>query len=436
MQNKQKIAVIGGGITGIAACLELAKKGDFEITLFEKEENLGGLSTWFDCDGVIWDKYYHVVLSTDSVTLAFISELGLEDQIFWRETKTGFYGQGKLVPMSTTLDFLRFPFMSLWQKFRMGLGIIYSARVSNSSRLDKIFAREWLTKVFGRRVYENIWEPLLRSKLGDAREKTSALFIWATIQRLYGARQGQSKKEQMGHIRGGYYTILQAATKKLEQAGVTLRTAEPVLEVQTSPEGHAIVTRNGQYTFDKAIFTTDCPTTLNLLRPATAPYWENLAAIDYLSVFCVVFILSRKLSPYYVINLLDKDLPFTGIIEPTNIISPEDTDGKHIVFLPKYAPATDSIHNCTNDEIMETFTRHLKNVFPDLEDSHILQKKLHKTRYVQPIQALEYQQNLPTFSTPIPGIYVVNTSMIINSTLNNNTAISLAKRCISHILSL
>ena len=85
-----------------------------------------------------------------------------------------------------------------------GMGIVYSSRIKDPGRLDRIVVREWLTRVFGRRVYENIWEPLLRSKLGDAREKTSAAFIWATINRLYGARgSGGSKKERMGHVSGG-----------------------------------------------------------------------------------------------------------------------------------------------------------------------------------------------------------------------------------------
>jgi len=434
MLEKQTIAVVGGGMSGIAACLELAKTGKFEITLLEKEDQLGGLSTWFQWQDVIWDKFYHVMLSTDHVTLDLVSELDLQHKLFWKETKTGFYGKGQLVSMSTAMDFLRFPFMSLWQKFRMGLGIIYSSRLSNPSKLDKLFAREWLTRVFGRRVYENIWEPLLRSKLGEAREQTSALFIWATIHRLYGARQGQSKKEKMGHVQGGYHSILTAAAKKLTEAGITIRTGEPVQEISSSSP-YSVVTAKGNYQFDQVLLTIDCPSILNILRPAPDSYWNNLAAINYLSVYCVVLIISRKLSPYYVINLLDKDLPFTGVIEATNVVSPEETGGKHIVFLPKYAPSDDPIHTLSDDEIIADFTQHLQRMFPDLHNDQILHQTLHKARYVQPVQTLDYQHNLPRFQTPMPGLHIVNTAMIINSTLNNNNSLSLAQQCVQAICS-
>ena len=233
MDKKQSIAVVGGGMTGIAAALELAKSGKFDVTLFEQADHLGGMSDYYTWNDITWDRFYHVILSTDTLMIDFIKEIGLEDQLFWKETKSGFYGDGKLVSMSTMMDFLKFPFLSLWQKFRLGLGILYSSRINDPKNLEKIYVRQWLTKVFGRRVYEKIWDPLLRSKLGDAREKTSAAFIWATINRLYGARNAENKQEKMGHVHGGYKTILDAAEKKLKQYGVQILLNSPVTKIES-----------------------------------------------------------------------------------------------------------------------------------------------------------------------------------------------------------
>jgi protoporphyrinogen oxidase len=431
---KKTIAIIGGGISGIVASMALARTGRFDVTLFEKEDKLGGLSTWFESHNVIWDKYYHVVLSTDTETIDFISELGLQEKIFWRETKSGFLGQGRLVSMSSALDFLRFPFMSLWQKFRMGIGILYTSKIRNPSRLDKIFAKQWLSTIFGRRVYENIWEPLLRSKLGEAREKTSALFIWATIHRLYGTRQGKEKKEKMGHVHGGYHAIIKAAAKKLTENNVIVHDSETVLALNVDAKPYSLVTSKSRYQFDQVLFTVDCPTILGILNKPQGDYWHNLDHIDYLGIFCVVLFITKQLSPYYVINLLDKELPFTGIIEATNVVSPTETGNKHIVFLPKYAPSDDPMYSRTDKEIIDLFIDHLKKAFPGLHDEEIVYKGIHKTRYVQPIQTLRYQENIPAFNSPIPDVFIVNTSMIVNSTLNNNTSISLARECVRTIL--
>ena len=175
-------------MTGISAALRLGQEPNLEVTLIEKADHLGGLSDYFSWGPVTWDRFYHVVLSTDEVLIGFLSDLGLEKNLRFTETKSGFFGDGRLVSLSSNSDFLRFPFLSLWQKCRLALGVLYSASFKDGSRLDQLYVRQWLTSVFGRRVYEQIWDPLLRSKLGSAREETSAAFIWATIRRLYGAR--------------------------------------------------------------------------------------------------------------------------------------------------------------------------------------------------------------------------------------------------------
>jgi protoporphyrinogen oxidase len=435
--NPQKsIAVIGGGMTGISAALELAKSGAFEVTLFEKNDKLGGLSGYYQWENVVWDRFYHVILSTDSRMLEFMHDLGLDHELFWRDTRSGFYGRGKLVSMSTALDFIRFPFMSLWQKLRMGLGILYSVRIKNPSRLDRLYVRVWLTRVFGRRVYENIWEPLLRSKLGNAREKTSAAFIWATITRLYGARKGENKKERMGHVNGGYSSILTAAEGLLRERGVVIRTGEAVTALETAPGMPlTIVAGTKKYSFDKVLLTVDCPTILTIVSPPSAhKYWDTMRQVSYLGICCVMLILDRKLSPYYVINLLDKELPFTGIIEATNVVSPSQVAGRHLVYLPKYAPADDAVWSLKDGEVLDQFVSHLKKVFPDLLESQILHGVVFRERYVQPLHELGALERTIGHVAPLSNVYVANSSMLTHTTLNNNAAISLAQRVVGDIV--
>jgi len=438
-------------MTGLSCALELAKNTDpanTKITVFEKNESLGGLSSAYTWQDVSWDRYYHVVLSSDGPLQEFLAEIGVADQLFWRETKTGFYGNGKLVSFSSTWDFIKFPFISLWGKFRLGIGIIRSSRISDPAKLDQIFVREWLTTIFGRRLYEQLWEPLLRSKLGAARERTSAAFIWATINRLFGARESGAQKEKMGHVRGGYQTILDAAESTLTGLGVEVITQAKVVSVASNPNGVVTVSYHkpsGQNksadqtdspreeTFDKVIFTTPCQTILTTLETHIKSnpniYWENLAAVEYLAIACVFLVLKRPLSPYYVTNLLDKRLPFTGVIEATNIVAPEDVGGKHLVYLPKYMPGDDPVQSWSDEKIIEEFIGAVKLIHPDLTEEDILHRNVFRELYVQPLQEVNYLQRLGGFLTPMSNVYVVNTSMIYNSTLNNNAAVNLGKQC-------
>ena len=434
MKSNENIAVIGGGMTGSTAALRLAQAGH-SVTLYEASDHLGGLSDSYTWNGITWDRFYHVVLSTDTKLIGILEELGLDDELFWKETKSGFYGEGKLVSMSNMGDFLTFPFLSLWQKFRLGFGILRSTRTKDTDRLDKIFVREWLIRMFGRRVYERMWDPLLRSKLGDNRNKTSAAFIWATINRLYGARSGEAKTEKMGHVRGGYATILTEMKRLLETLGVDINLGKAVDAVVAAEDGVLVKAAGVESLYDKVLLTVPSPEVLRLIGNATSDdsYWKALQNVHYLGVLCQFLVLDRQLSPYYVTNLLDTTLPFTGIIEVTNIIDPSHFEGRHIVYLPKYVSLDDPAWDQPDEVVTERFIQGLKKVHPQLSNDAIQHTRLFRERFVQPLQELNYLDETRGIATPLPNVFLANSTMLYNSTLNNNAAISLAEEAVSII---
>jgi len=441
---KESVAVVGGGISGIAAAIELAKSGRFEVTIFEKEAKLGGLSSSHEWQDLICDRFYHVILPSDHHLLGFIKELGLEEKIFWQETKSGFYGEKRLVSFSSSLDFIRFPFLSLWQKFRLGTGILRSVRLQDPQKIDGILARDWLIKVFGRRVYANFWEPLLRSKFGAAKSRVSSTFIWATIHRLYGARSSSRKQEKMGQVRGGYHIILRAAEKRLSELNVKIRTGAEVSrarydgkesEASRPNERVFLSTEAGDFRFNKVLFTVPSPLIFRILDDSLdQDYWQKLKGTQYLGVICVLLILGRKLSPYYLINLLDQELPFTGIIETTNILSPDDIHNGHLVYLPRYLTEDDPINDFSDDQIRRLFLAGLRRVFPDLGNEEILHVKVFREKYVQPLPGLGSLKNMPTYRTPLANVFLANSSLIRSSTLNNNAAVQIAQEAAQTIL--
>ena len=119
------IGILGGGITGLTAAFYLLRAGH-EVTLMEARPQLGGLASYFNFGSFWWDKFYHCILTSDSALLQLIADLDLENELRWTETKVGFFSCGELHSMTTTMEFLRFPVLSLWNKLRLGLGIIYT----------------------------------------------------------------------------------------------------------------------------------------------------------------------------------------------------------------------------------------------------------------------------------------------------------------------
>ena len=58
---------------------------------------------------------------SDLNTRKILKEIGLENDLRWVETKTGFYSNGNLYSMSNIIEFFKFPPINLIDKFRLGL---------------------------------------------------------------------------------------------------------------------------------------------------------------------------------------------------------------------------------------------------------------------------------------------------------------------------
>ena len=74
---------------------------------------LGGLTTYHDYGSFYWDRFYHGLVPTDRHLIGFLKEIGLEDHLKWDKISTGFYVDEQYYPMTSGLEFLRFPPVSL-----------------------------------------------------------------------------------------------------------------------------------------------------------------------------------------------------------------------------------------------------------------------------------------------------------------------------------
>ena len=419
------IAVVGGGISGLAAALELAGPGRSRVTLFEGSDHLGGLCAPYRFEDIVCDRYYHVILPSDAQTLAFLDGLGLTPRICWTESRSGFFKDGRIVSFSSTSDFLKFPFLTLWQKFRLGTGILRGARARSPAALAGVPASAWLKSVFGAKVAGLFWDPLLRSKLGEARHEAPASFIAATIRRLNDARAGANKKEMMGSVQGGYAAVFEAARSRLIAAGAKIRLATPVRGLRSRDGSVILETPTGCEEFDRALLAVP-DSEIRRIRGGP-PEEHGPDGGDRLGIVCVLLVLRRSLTPYYVLNLLDTSLPFTGVIESTNVIPPEAFGGRHLVYLPKYVTPDDPARTAPDADILRDFLGGLSRIVPDLAPEEILHARVFRDDDVMPLPRLGAGAEPLDYRTPWPGVYRANASLLRDDTLNNNAVLKIAR---------
>ncbi len=427
--------IIGGGIMGMTLAHRLSQAGH-KATIFESAPEVGGLVSSWKMDDVEWDKFYHVILLSDFRTRNILKDIGLDDKIEWVETKTGFYINGKLYSMSDTIEFLKFPTLNLIDKFRLGLTIIVASKIKNWKKLEKIPVTQWLKKWSGNNTYNKIWLPLLRAKLGESYKKTSAVFIWATIQRLYGARRSGLKKEMFGFVIGGYKTVIQSFKKTLIDEGVIIKTNYTAKEVISSNNNKPQINfTNGLCEqFDEVIVTLPASIAAKLCTSLSAAEINRLNNIEYLGVICVAVLLDKPISNFYITNITDSEIPFTGIIEMSALVNKKYLGGKSLVYLPKYVVDKDPLFNEPDEAIKKYFINNFKKMYPWLTDDNIKFAGVARAKHVITVAKLDYSEMLQGVKTSMPHVYIVNTSHIKDGTLNVNETVKVAETKLEEIL--
>lgn len=475
----ERVAIVGSGFLGMTLALRLAKSGH-SVTIFESGEEIGGLASAWKIGDVVWDKHYHVTLASDKFTRKLVEELGLGDDYNWVETKTGFYTDGELFSMSDTKEFLSFPPLDLISKLRLGSTIFFASRVKDWKRLEAILVEDWLTKLSGKKTFDKIWKPLLKAKLGEAYKRTSAAFIWATIQRMYAARNSGLKKESFGYVRGGYARVLKRFGDVLAENGVDIRLNTPVESIKKLENGKIRVsipstrrrsdsksytmpqkTKYGMLqtataiapgfsgaflsepdlqpanafkfrgngvgdTFDKVILTCPSNVAAEIAPQLTTAEQQALKKIQYQGIVCASVLMKCSLSNFYITNITD-EMPFTGVIEMSALVDKKEFGRCSLIYLPKYVAPDDELFQKSDDEIQRIFLNGLGKMYSHFSPKDVLAFKVSRVRQVFPLPVLNYSRDLPSMRTSVDGLHVVNSSHIVNGTLNVNETVQLAE---------
>ena len=435
--ESERWAIVGGGFLGMTLAYRLARQGR-NVTLFESADRIGGLASAWNLGDIVWDRHYHVTLMSDTYLRSLLDELGLEKEMEWVETRTGFYTDGKLYSMSNTLEFLRFPPLSLPDKIRLGATIFYASKVKDWKRLERTLVADWLRRLSGNRTFEKIWLPLLRAKLGENYKKASAAFIWAIIARMYAARRTGLKKEMFGYVPGGYARNIERFSEALIEQGVCIKRSHRAREVRSLNGGEVeIEFDNGnRERFDRVVLTMASPVAARLCPELSEEEKLRLNRIQYQGIICASLLLKQPLADYYVTNITEDWVPFTAVIEMSALVDRKEFGGNSLVYLPKYVDPDDPAFSLSDRELEDMFMEALMRMYPHLRRDDLLAFRVSREKYVLALSTLNYSEQLPSMTTSIPGLEIINSAHIVNGTLNVNETIQLAERAAERLLSL
>lgn len=428
-QSQQHSIVVGGGMVGLVMALRLREAGH-RVTLLERSEVVGGLTASHAVGPVSWDQHYHVTLASDSAWRSVLRELGLDDSIIWKTTRTACLANGTLLPVSSPIEFLKFSPISLVDRVRLGATLFWATLVKDGRKLEQVPVERWLRRLSGNSAFDRFWKPLLRAKLGTAYTEASAAFIWATAQRLGKARKNGLDAEKFGYVPGGYAKTIATFAEHLRAKGVEIRTSIDISSIDT---GRVVFTDGSVLTGDDVVVTASAKAARSLISGLSATETALLDQIRYQGVIDVSLVLPKPLCDYYLTYLLD-DTILTGVVDMSSLVDASELNGHGLVYLPRYAAPEDPLFELSDDEIVRRFTDDLARVYPQFDPAQIVASRVAKVREVFSVPTLGYSDRVLNFRTSVPGVWIANGSQIVNGTLNVDESVQLAERAVRAVL--
>jgi oxygen-dependent protoporphyrinogen oxidase len=315
-----RIAIIGGGIAGLAAAYELEKARQagaaVEYTLYEERARLGGSLASEIVGGAVLERGPDSFLTEKPAAAELCRELGLGGElipsndaarktyIVTRNRLTAlpdglmFLVPTKLVPTALTRLF------SMRTKMRMALELLHPPRPSEGDESVAALVK----RHFGQEAVDRLADPLLSGIYGGDATQLSAQTVLPRLVEMetkYGSltrgmlaahrkmramTKSSSKTQNSGTaiftaLRGGMGQLVDAITARLDAASV--RTATPVSGIEKTAQGWRVKTGGVSEEFDALIVAASAWIAGELLTPVDAELGTELGGIPYSSSITV-----------------------------------------------------------------------------------------------------------------------------------------------------
>ncbi|MBV8437289.1 MAG: protoporphyrinogen oxidase [Silvibacterium sp.] len=308
----KRVAVVGGGISGVAAAYQLAQQG-IEFALFEATQRLGGIVETVRREGFVIECGPDSWVTEKPWARELAVELGLESEIIlsndqWR--RTYLLEGGRLVPMP---DGMRMMVPTQWEPVLNSS--LFSEQARQSFQREYLQAEElkrsalpegvdesvanFVRRHFGEEVTRTIAGPLLAGVFGGSVEQLSVRAVmpaFVKLEREHGSliaalqqKRNDSSASVFTSLKIGLETLIERMAEELPPNAVGLNQTVHSI-AQDSGTWH-VEAAGFAGSFDAVILATPAHVTRRLLSPLH-PDFDRLLAMDATSAIVIALAFS------------------------------------------------------------------------------------------------------------------------------------------------
>jgi len=423
-----KVGIIGAGFTGLAAALELTKKGH-EVLIFEKEQKPGGLAIGFKEEGWKWDleEHYHHFFTNDSLIFDLAKQVN--QKIIIKRPKTSTLIDNLIFQLDSPITLIKFPLLSLFQRTHMGFGLALLRYNPFWKPFDKLNATSILPGLIGKKGYEMIWKPLFKAKFGNFAKDISLAWFWARIRKRTTA---------LAYPEGSFLSFANKLADKIIDNGGKIQYKSEIVSI-ASDKNVILEIKKGnrllRMEFDKVIVTSPSHVFLKIAPQLPTEYkskLENLKSLGATNLFL------RFKKPFlkdgtYWLNVCEESSPLMAVVEHTNFIDKSYYNNEHLVYIGHYLPRNHEYFLMSKEDLLKKFDPYLAKLNKDYK-KNLIGIEFFKTPFAQPVMPTNYNKIIPPFKTPLEKVYLANIQQVYPWDRGVNYAIELGQKIAKIIL--
>lgn len=379
------VAVVGGGLAGLAAGCALAEAGH-RVTLLEKRPYLGGRASSYEHPGTneTVDNCQHVLLGCCTNLLDFYRRIGVEDKIRWYRKlffvepggRQSVIEPGSLpAPFHASWSFLRAPFLSLADKLTVAGGMLALMGELPPDAPPSFCA--WLHQHSQTiQAIERFWKPVLVSALNEDIERVSPRYAALVFRDsfLKSARAGE-----MGLPAVPLTELYAAAGEYISARGGEVRMRAGVQSVAPDGDGVRLCVGGNEERFNAAIMAVPFQA-LGAMLPEDAigtELREMTSRLQTSPITGVHFWFDREISELDHAVLLERTIQW---MFHKSRIHGQGGQGSYVELV---ISSSKCLVNRSRQEILDVALKELAEFFPKVSEAEVVKatviKEVHAT---------------------------------------------------------
>ena len=185
---------------------------------------------------------------------------------------------------------------------------------------------------------------------------------------------------------------------------------------------------------DVVLLTTSTTIAARLVEWPSS-FRERLASWRYRAAVVLLMELRRPFSQTYWVNVADMNAPFLGLVEHTNLVPAERYPARYL-YVSNYVAPDDPLARMSTDELTRHYVSALRQMNPRFREGDVQRVWSFREDAAQPVPEIGNRHRLLPFETPIPSVFLANTTQIYPEDRGTNYSVRLGREVATRIADL